>query len=205
VRDAVAEGLAGRRRGPPGKADVDWHRHAAVLLTGNAEAVAAAAAELDRLGFPPAEGRPTVTGPVEAAAEDLVAAVRAAARVGPASVAWGGETTLVVRGPGRGGRNQHLAALAARRLASLAAGAPAGALGPARLDECAAGGDVEILVDAGTWHRASAAGVDPDRALAELDSHALLAGSGDLVVTGPTGTNVMDLYLAVAAPVAEGA
>jgi glycerate-2-kinase len=52
--------------------------------------------------------------------------------------------------------------------------------------------------------RARAAGLDVGRALAENDSHAVLAALGDLVVTGPTETNLMDLYLCLLAPV-EGA
>ena len=57
----------------------------------------------------------------------------------------------------------------------------------------AAGG----LVDGGTAARARAAGVDAARALSENDSHAFLAAAGDLIETGPTHTNVNDLYVAV--------
>jgi len=57
----------------------------------------------------------------------------------------------------------------------------------------AAGG----LVDGGTVARARAAGVDAVRALDDNDSHACLAAAGDLIETGPTHTNVNDLYVAV--------
>jgi len=55
----------------------------------------------------------------------------------------------------------------------------------------AAGG----LIDAGTVARSRAAGLDPARALADNDAHALLTATGDGVVTGPTNTNLLDLYL----------
>jgi hydroxypyruvate reductase len=51
------------------------------------------------------------------------------------------------------------------------------------------------LVDAGTTARGRAAGLDAARALADNDTHALLTAAGDSVVTGPTNTNLLDLYL----------
>jgi glycerate 2-kinase len=55
----------------------------------------------------------------------------------------------------------------------------------------AAGG----LVDGATVARARAAGVDPRAALDDNDAHRALSASGDLVVSGPTHTNLLDLYL----------
>jgi hydroxypyruvate reductase len=55
----------------------------------------------------------------------------------------------------------------------------------------AAGG----LVDAATVGRARAAGLDPARALADNDAYPLLTATGDSVVSGPTSTNLLDLYL----------
>jgi glycerate-2-kinase len=52
-------------------------------------------------------------------------------------------------------------------------------------------------VDAGSRRRAAAAGVDGHVALAANDAHRFLAASGDLVVTGPTNTNLLDLYLII--------
>jgi glycerate 2-kinase len=110
-------------------------------------------------------------------------------------VAAGGETTVTLGAkPGRGGRNQEFALAAARWIAAhqapltvLAAGSD-GSDGPTD----AAGG----LVDGGTWARIRAAGVDPEAALAGHDAYPALAAAGDLLVTGPTRTNVMDLALA---------
>jgi hydroxypyruvate reductase len=56
------------------------------------------------------------------------------------------------------------------------------------------------VVDAGTPERGRAAGHDPDRALADNDSHTFLSAAGDVIVTGPTNTNLLDLYVAVRLP-----
>jgi glycerate 2-kinase len=107
---------------------------------------------------------------------------------------WGGETTVRVRGRGRGGRNQELALAAALALegeggVAILAAATDGVDGPTD----AAGG----LVDGSTAARARAAGVDPAARLDDNDAHAALAAAGALVRTGPTGTNVNDLTIAL--------
>jgi hydroxypyruvate reductase len=107
----------------------------------------------------------------------------------------GGETTVrLAQATGRGGRNQELALAAAGVLAGsrtsvalLSAGTD-GRDGPTD----AAG----ALVDPGTWKRITSAGIDPARALAEHDAYPALTAAGDLLKTGPTGTNVMDLVIA---------
>ncbi len=107
---------------------------------------------------------------------------------------WGGETTVrLPMEPGRGGRNQHLALVAAQQLAGradcwlLAAGTD-GTDGPTA--------DAGALVDGGTIKRGESEGLDVMDCLARADAGTFLEASGDLVHTGPTGTNVMDLVLA---------
>lgn len=103
---------------------------------------------------------------------------------------WGGEPTVTLpANPGRGGRMQALALAAAQRLANtktlmLAAGTD-GADGP--------GEDAGAVVDGGTLARGEAAGLDAAACLAAADAGRFLAASGDLIQTGGTGTNVMDL------------
>lgn len=103
-----------------------------------------------------------------------------------------GETTLEVRGSGLGGRNQEFALTAALDIAGmdgcavLAAGTD-GTDGPTP----AAGG----FADGTSRHRAAQSGRTIEAALADNDSYHLLASIGDLHLTGPTGTNVMDLVL----------
>jgi len=106
---------------------------------------------------------------------------------------WGGETTVrLPPHPGRGGRNQHLALAAAMELAGrgdcllLSAGTD-GTDGPTE--------DAGALVDGQTLARARDEGFDPRETLAKADAGSLLAATGDLVHTGPTGTNVMDVIL----------
>ena len=102
-----------------------------------------------------------------------------------------GEPTLAVRGDGKGGRAQHLALLMARALARSATAFVAlgsdGSDGPT----AAAG----AAVDGDSWAEACARGLDADGALARFDSHPLLDRLGATLVTGPTGTNLTDLYL----------
>jgi glycerate 2-kinase len=106
----------------------------------------------------------------------------------------GGETTVTVRGQGRGGRSQELVCAAAPLLAGeeevalLAAGTD-GTDGPTD----AAGG----LVDGDTMRRAEAAGVSLDAALQENDCYTFLEAIGGLVKTGPTHSNVGDLVILV--------
>jgi hydroxypyruvate reductase len=106
---------------------------------------------------------------------------------------WGGESTVELPPQaGRGGRNQHLALAAARLIAGhselllLAAGTD----GSDGVTE-----DAGALVDAESCARIALAQLDADDCLAQADSARALAASGDLLHTGPTGTNVGDLVI----------
>jgi len=120
-------------------------------------------------------------------------------RLTPAQLCvWGGESTVQLPPEaGRGGRNQHLALAAARLIAGhgdlllLAAGTDG-------IDGVT--DDAGALVDAETCARVAIAGLDADRCLEQADSARALAASGDLVHTGPTGTNVGDLVIGVKLP-----
>lgn len=108
---------------------------------------------------------------------------------------WGGETTVTVRGHGKGGRSQELALSAARKISGmkniviLSAGSD-GTDGPTD----AAG----AIVDTMTWEKISMAGAEPGKLLDENDSYTALSLSESLFRTGPTGTNVNDLILFLA-------
>ncbi|MES9833288.1 MAG: DUF4147 domain-containing protein [Candidatus Thiodiazotropha sp. DIVDIV] len=111
----------------------------------------------------------------------------------PGITIWGGETTVnLPENPGRGGRNQHLALAGAEVLAGshecllLSVGTD-GTDGPTE--------DAGALVDGQTIDRAVQEGFDVVQTLTTADSGRLLAASGDLITTGPTGTNVMDLVV----------
>jgi hydroxypyruvate reductase len=108
---------------------------------------------------------------------------------------WGGETTVQLpERPGRGGRNQHLALSAAQILDGVAgicllSAGTDGTDGP--------GSDAGALVDGGTVRRGKNEGLIVQAKLQAADSGSFLEASGDLVSTGPTGTNVMDLVIAI--------
>jgi glycerate 2-kinase len=107
----------------------------------------------------------------------------------PCVLLSGGETTVTVRGDGRGGRNVELLpgfALAARGLPGVHALA---------CDTDGVDGSEEVagaLVGPDTLARARSLGVDPAAALASNGGHTLFEKLGDQVITGPTLTNVND-------------
>ena len=148
----------------------------------------AAAAEVGALGLQVAAREELVTGSVEIFAGELEARAAALAP-GEAFVAVG-EPTVRVRGDGKGGRAQHLALLVAGALAQsdrlfLALGSD-GSDGPTE----AAG----AIVDGDTYCPES------EQALARFDAYSHLSERGCAIVTGPTGTNLTDLFVLARAP-----
>ncbi len=138
-----------------------------------------------------------VDTPFDGDARDLADEMVQRAHAAPADVdaiVRGGEATVTVRGDGRGGRNTEMALCAALTLegkddwiiASLASDGDDG-------NSAAAG----AIADGGTAERARNAGIDPVDALERNDSARVFEASGGLVETGPTGTNVNDVYLAL--------
>lgn len=113
----------------------------------------------------------------------------------PACILTAGETTVTVRGHGLGGRNQEMALAWAIAMASrpgsthacFASVATDGTDGPTT----AAGG----LVDPFTCSRAIELGLVPTKHLRSNDSSNFLRATGDLIITGPTQTNLMDLQI----------
>jgi len=108
---------------------------------------------------------------------------------------WGGETAVTLpKNPGRGGRNQYLALVAAQALQGiedvvfLAAGTD-GTDGPTN--------DAGGVVDFSTVARGQANNLDAQEYINKADAGNYLEKTGDLVTTGPTGTNVMDLIVAL--------
>ena len=118
---------------------------------------------------------------------------------GPACVLAAGETTVAVRGDGIGGRNQEMALAWAISMALRSAGpdicfasvATDGTDGPTN----AAGG----LVDPLTCSRAIRMGLEPFKFLQENDAYHFLEATGDLIITGPTQTNLMDIQILLVA------
>jgi len=112
----------------------------------------------------------------------------------PAGIIAGGETTVTVTGKGLGGRNQEIALAAVQKLNSMdgvvvASLSTDGVDGPTD----AAG----AIADGKTLVRAAKMGLTPEKFLTENDSYHFFSKLGDLIFTGPTGTNVNDISVIV--------
>ena len=190
ILDRLRAGARGELPETPKRGDRVFERVTNLVIGNNALVVDAAAAEAERLGYRPHVLTRALQGEARDVARELLG--RARAMPGPACLIAGGETTVTVRGSGRGGRCQEFALAAALQLAAgedlvvLAAGTD-GTDGPTD----AAGG----IVDAGTVARGRRAGLEAAGTLVDNDAHAFLTAVGDSVVTGPTNTNLLDLYL----------
>jgi hydroxypyruvate reductase len=185
-------GARGELEETPKPGDPIFARVDNLVIGNNALVVQAAAEEARRLGYRPHILDHAIEGEARTAAEELVR--RGRGLPAGACLVAGGETTVTVRGPGRGGRCQELALAAAL---ALDAGAPlvvlaAGTDGTDGPTDAAGG-----LVDGGTVERGRRAGLDARRCLEANDSYTFLRAAGDLLVSGPTNTNLLDLYLVV--------
>jgi len=194
VARRLEAGRAGEIQETPKPGDPLFERVANVVIGNNALVTDAAAATARRLGYRTDLATRELQGEARDVAREFVARAR---RLPPsACLIAGGETTVTVRGPGKGGRCQEFALAAALaleptdRITILAAGTD-GTDGPT--DATGA------IVDAGSIARGSAAGADARRALADNDAYRFLRASDDLLVSGPTRTNLLDLYVAVSA------
>jgi len=196
VRSRLERGVRGEYPETIKPGDARLARAAFVLAGSRWDAMQAAASDARALGYAVV----IVPGPIVGEARDAAArfveralAVREGG-AGRVAVIASGETTVTIRDPkgaGRGGRNQEFALAAASRLA----GVPAAliSIGTDGIDgpTDAAG----AVVDGTTMIRAQAAGLDAASALAAHASYDFFRSLGDLIVTGPTGTNVGDLQL----------
>ena len=165
------------------------------------DAMSGAAGAAGRLGYDVTRIAEPVIGEARAAgAPHPARAVEAAgAAAGPWCVLSSGETTVTVSGGGRGGRNQEFALAAVGGMGGLGSAAALASVGTDGIDgpTDAAG----AIVDSGTARRARDRRLGPPAAyLAENDAYAYFDGLGDLVRTGPTGTNVGDLQVVLARP-----
>lgn len=166
------------------------------VIASNAGALAGAAAEAGRLGYRAHIIDTPVQGEAREAGRDIVHTARELVARGtvrpPAMILWGGETTVTVRGGGRGGRNQELV-LAAAIEAAGTNGMVIASVGTDGTDgETDAAG---AFADGTTLRRGETVTLDARASLADNDSYTYFDRLGDLIRTGPTGTNVMDLQI----------
>jgi hydroxypyruvate reductase len=202
VRERLARGARGELAETP-KPGAAFFRRVTTRVVGSGRAsVAAAASEARRRGFRPIVLTTRLEGEAREVARVLVAILRGwvdAAGPGSDPVCFlaGGETTVTVRGRGQGGRNQELAVAAAIALEGFPVPAVVASLATDGVDGASdgAGG----IVDDATVARGVRLGLAPPAVFLEAnDTRNYLGPLGDLILTGPTGTNVADLVALLA-------
>lgn len=200
VEERLEAGARGQIPDTPKPGDRVFDNVDNIIIANNQLLVDAARKKAQALGFQTLILGTELEGEARDIARVFAAAAREIHRTGnplsrPACLLAAGETTVTVRGQGSGGRNQEMAlawamAMAARSVDSpccFASVATDGTDGPTD----AAGG----LVDPFTCARAVKLGLSPARYLQSNDSMNLLKATGDLIVTGPTQTNLMDIQI----------
>lgn len=197
VRGHIQRGVAGQEPESPDASEPCFSRVETHILGNNRRAADAALAEAQQRGYRPLLLTTTLEGEAREAGAFLAAVAREVRTSGqpltpPACVLVAGETTVTVRGGGRGGRNQEVALGAAAGLEGLNQVLVAG-FGTDGIDgpTDAAG----AFATGATVGRAHALGLEVQKALVENDAYTFFEALGDLIVTGATGTNVMDLAL----------
>jgi len=168
-----------------------------MIVGSNRQALFAAAAEAKKRDYNPLILSSTMQGEAREVARVHAQVLREIRASGhplkpPACVLSGGETTVSVRGNGKGGRNQEFALAAALEISDVRdvlvlSGGTDGTDGPTD----AAG----AIATGSTLSRAERLDLNPRDYLSRNDSYSFFEGLGDLIKTGPTGTNVMDVHL----------
>ncbi|GAB6140767.1 DUF4147 domain-containing protein [Methylosoma difficile] len=202
VQKHLQQGVAGQIAETPKSNDTIFNSTSHTLVGSNGISLKAAAETASRLGFDCRIVSDQLTGIAREQAEWLASTAKNLVANGlarPTALLAGGETTVILKGDGLGGRNQEMAlafALAAEQHGltgwTFLSGGTDGRDGPTD----AAGG----LVDTGSLARMVAAGINPQTALANNDSYTALKHSQDLLMTGATGTNVADLQILLLHP-----
>jgi hydroxypyruvate reductase len=191
----LSAGADGRLAETPKPGDSRLSRTDTRVIGSRHDAMNGAVAAADARGYRVLRVGEPVVGEARAAARShLRASLALAAGVArPLCVVSSGETTVHVTGDGKGGRNQEFVLAAAEILGQTEAVAAVASAGTDGIDgpTDAAGAYADVM----TIDRALAEGLAPDRFLARNDSYAFFAALGDLIHTGPTGTNVGDLQV----------
>ena len=206
VKDRFLKGLRGDIQDTPKLDDNVFQRCYSELVGTNLQALIAASKEAERQGYQPLILSSTVEGEAREVVKVLTAIAKEVRSSGnpfppPACILCGGETTVTLQGDGKGGRNQEFALAAALIIEGMEnvvvlSGGTDGTDGPTD----AAGG----IADGTTVTRAKAKGLDPLDYLRRNDAYHILQALEDLVITGPTRTNVMDVYMVLVGRTDDG-
>jgi glycerate 2-kinase len=189
------QGAAGSVADTPKQGDPRMARTRTAVIGSRRDAMAGAVSQARGLGYDVRRLDDPVVGEARTTAvAHLRATLAGAAGLSrPACIVSSGETTVHVTGGGKGGRNQEFALAAAGLLSACGGAAVAASVGTDGIDgpTDAAG----ALVDSTTIDRAAAGGLAPERYLFDNNAYAFFEALGDLIHTGPTGTNVGDLQV----------
>jgi len=197
VMDYLKTGSRGGYPETPKPDDPVFKRAQYVMVGNNRSALEAAKNKARRLGFHPLilssrmEGETKEVAKVHAAiAREMVESHQPVRP--PSCIISGGETTVTIRGNGKGGRNQEFALASALELEGVKGVAvlSGGTDGTDALTDAAG-----AYSDGSTAERARRSGLSPERHLSENNAYPLFETLGDLLITGPTRTNVMDIRL----------
>ncbi len=195
VRARLEDGAAGRVAETPKPGDAAFARVENRVVATAHRSLEAAAETFRAAGIAPAILGDTLTGEASEAAKVLAALVREVRRyrspfVPPVALISGGECTVTLRGDGgRGGRCSEFLLALSIELEGVE-GIHAIAADTDGIDGSEDNAGAQLTPD--TLARARAAGVDPRKCLAANDSYGFFAALGDLLITGPTLTNVND-------------
>lgn len=195
VQERIEAGLSGDIEETPKPGDPIFSNTRVLLVGDNAIAADAAGREAEARGYHSMVLTTFLEGEAREVAKVAVALGREVQAwnrpvATPGCLILGGETTVTVRGNGKGGRNQELA-LAASLALDGAAGIIIGTLATDGSDGPTDGAGA--IVDASTPTRARAVGLRPNEHLSRNNAYPLLDATGDLLRSGPTLTNVNDL------------
>jgi hydroxypyruvate reductase len=200
IRQYLESGAKGEVPETPKPGDICFEKVRHLIVGNNFQALLAGRDRAASLGFHALLLTAALEGESREVAKTLAALLLEMGRSGhpvppPACLLLGGETTVTVRGRGKGGRNQELtlavaAAIAGEEDLVIFSAGTDGTDGPTD----AAG----AVADGETYPRAKQAGLDPFGALEDNDSYHFFEGLGGLIKTGPTLTNVMDITLLLA-------
>jgi glycerate 2-kinase len=194
--EVLAKGAEGLLQETPKRGDRIFEKVRNVIIGNNGSALRAAREKAASVGFQAEIVSDAIAGEARDVGSDLARkAIRIKSAKGssqPVCLISGGETTVTVAGKGRGGRNMELALSFAAEIEGIA-GIKLLSAGTDGMDgpTDAAG----AIVDGNTVERGRERGADVREYLANNDSYAFLKEAGGLLITGPTGTNVMDIQI----------
>ena len=198
IETYIRQGIEGKVPETPKQGDPIFDKVSNIIVGSNIMALQAAQSRAMQLGYNTLILSSMIEGETRDVARVHAAIAKEVLRSGnpvspPACIISGGETTVTIRGKGKGGRNQEFCLSGAMDISDLPprvvilSGGTDGNDGPTD----AAGG----IVDPGTIKRAEDKGMDALRFLQDNDAYHFLQATGDLLMTGPTKTNVMDVHI----------